>query len=214
MHKAHCVESGYHVPAADDHKVITMVMVRRGKCTFSRKTIIAASKGAHAVHLDHGRRRGELEWLVPQAGHAVEMELWMDAGEELAGNFLTAFEHNRRVLHDVVDFNPHYRVFSLRSKDIRVFHDLCTDTSGALCAQDPDGTGPVTGVDVLDEAVRQLCIHEAEAVHGAATATTYAAKWWDYVVAFAKSCPMDGEGDGRFGAKCSKRVMRSVRLDV
>merc|ERR1719456_834364 len=72
--------------------------------------------------------------------------------------FLTDFASHRRSLNDALKFMPHYHVFGMQgSMD---YNDLCLDYTAQYCAEDPDGSGPVTGKEVLEEDVRQLCIHD------------------------------------------------------
>jgi len=68
---------------------------------------------------------------------------------------------------------------------------------------------------VLDEAVRQLCIHEqTKVVRAPGVKVDYAGKWWDYVSLLPDICPVDGETeDNRFGNICAEKVMQKVRLD-
>lgn len=260
MHKAHCHESDYDVPEADG-TMINIVMVRRGICSFTRKTRIASSKGAHAVIFvdseesyytrpdlqnmivgDDGYGQGieipslfitkadgaklieattrgevlvELAWTVPAADTTVMLDLWMTPGSERSSMFLKNFAHNRKTLNEVVSFTPHYNVIQFDSDDFKIFLDLCTDSSGEFCMDDPDGSGPVTGKDVLDEAVRQLCIHEqTKVVRAPGVKVDYAGKWWDYVSLLPDICPVDGETeDNRFGNICAEKVMQRVRLD-
>lgn len=63
-------------------------------------------------------------------------------------------------MNQVLKFRPHYAVFSVPSSDPSIYRDMCSDTSGKYCAEAPDASGVVTGKAVLEEDVRQLCVHE------------------------------------------------------
>merc|ERR1719461_2809493 len=93
--------------------------------------------------------------------------------------------------------------------------NLCSDSTGKFCAEDPDGNGPITGRMVLQEDVRQLCIHDKYKRTMGTTPTTeggaspvieYAAEYWDYIERYIERCPLAGAGD-RFGEECSKKLM-------
>jgi len=163
----------------------------------------------------------ELKWDIP-TDHVVEMDLWMSSGSLASMKFLKEFSPKRKVLNEVVKFRPHYAVFSVPSSDPSIYRDLCSDSSGQFCAEEPDSTGLVTGKDVLEEDVRQLCIHEMTKVvrtslndlSAGKTAVEYAEKYWDYVEKFADECPVGGSGDTRFGAHCAQRIMQQIGLDV
>jgi len=136
--------------------------------------------------------------------------------------FLKAFAPKRAALNEYLQFVPHYHVFSLEGKD---YKDLCSDSTGRYCADDPDGGGEITGKQVLHEAVRQLCIHEITVVPtGERIAQAkrmrqakFSTEWWDYVSKYLDECPATGSGDDplhTFGEKCSERLMHQVGLDV
>merc|ERR1719456_683978 len=107
--------------------------------------------------------------------------------------------------------------------DLHGYSGLCSDSSAKYCATDPDGAGPVSGKDVLEEDVRQLCIHEITKVprsrkRGLSTEAPvvfYAEKWWNYVEKLPQRCPIDADNDAkRFGKECSEKLMEEVGIDV
>merc|ERR1712032_867294 len=140
-----------------------------------------------------------------------------------------------------MSFTPHYAVFSMPSSDPSVYQDLCSDTTGQYCAEDPDASGSVTGKDVLDENVRQLCIHELTKVakdarqqaadraekeaEDAASGNLrgsqvpqqgvfFAEAYWQYVEKIPDRCPVTGQSeDSKFGYICSKKLMEEVGID-
>lgn len=270
----HCTAEDYDVPRPEkvtvpgkDYtqvRLIHIVLVRRGTCSFVTKVSVARKKGAHAVIIvdkedstltssdirriivaDDGYGKTidipsllvskedgekliraantsqvlvELAWDVP-TNHVVVMDLWMSSASRESQRFLKEFAPKRKALNQAVKFVPHYHVFSMQSD----YNDLCTDYTAKFCAEDPDGSGDVTGKDVLEEDVRQLCIHDLTKVKrtdwiGGArpdpTVLEYAEKWWDYVEMFADECPVDGSGDRKFGRTCAETVMRKVDIDV
>lgn len=103
------------------------------------------------------------------------------------------------------------------------YSGLCYDSSARYCAADPDGAGPVSGKDVLEENVRQLCIHEMTRVPRSRMSSTeshgpivfYAEKWWNYVEKLPARCPVDSADEAqRFGRICSEKLMEEVGIDV
>jgi len=163
-----------------------------------------------------------LVWDVP-TDHVVNTDLWMSSSSLSSMKFLKEFSKMRRVLNEVVRFQPHYVVFEMPGNDPRVFNELCTDNTGSFCSEDPDGGGPIKGRDVLAEDVRQLCIHEVAKVPRTSSKKLadgkpmieYAEKYWDYVERFLDFCPLDAEApEARFGLECSERLQRKVGLDV
>eukprot|EP00747_Dinoflagellata_sp_TGD_P030978 gnl/TRDRNA2_/TRDRNA2_134988_c0_seq1.p1 gnl/TRDRNA2_/TRDRNA2_134988_c0~~gnl/TRDRNA2_/TRDRNA2_134988_c0_seq1.p1 ORF type:complete len:493 (+),score=110.27 gnl/TRDRNA2_/TRDRNA2_134988_c0_seq1:52-1479(+) len=270
----HCMEDDYEVPPPDEEvhgqykevRLIHIVMVRRGGCSFVTKVRVARKKGAHAVIIvdseasqytsddiqriivaDDGygeniqvpsilisKQEGyhlidavkktqviiELAWDVP-THHTVVMDLWMSSASRESMRFLTDFAAKRRALNDAVKFVPHYHVFGMQeSMD---YNDLCTDYTAQFCAEDPDGSGPVTGKEVLEEDVRQLCIHdlykvamtEASQVMKGRILVEYSKEYWAYVERLLEFCPLDAkEPSKRFGKECSHRLMEKVGIDV
>lgn len=272
----HCEDTDYEVPALDvvhgsastSHdqvRLINIIMVRRGECSFVTKVKVARGKGAHAVIIvdredssltSHdlqniivaddgfgGRIRipsiliskydgeslmaaakhedvvVELSWDIPR-GEVVALDLWMNSAAEDSQNFLKHFAESRKTLNEVVKFTPHYHVFSA-DPALSGYSGLCSDSSARYCAEDPDGAGPVSGKDILEEDVRQLCMHEITKVprsrqRGVATQAPivfYAEKWWNYVEKLPLRCPIDAQDNAqRFGKACSEKLMEEVGM--
>jgi len=273
----HCKESDYTVPEPDQNAVlhhehnevrlIHIIIVRRGKCSFVTKVRVAQAKGAHAVVIvdkedsamtakdirriivaDDGygntvdipsmlvsKQEGqylidaartsdqvivELAWDVP-TDHVVLVDMWMSSASRESLHFLKEWTAKRKALNEAIKFVPHYHVFGMQATTD--YNDLCTDVSAKFCAEDPDGSGPVTGSMVLDEDVRQLCIHEQYKVKrldpvrigNSGTQVEYSREYWDYVERLLDVCPLDGrDAEARFGKVCSEKVMKQVGIDV
>mmetsp|Transcript_80662 Transcript_80662/g.152412 ORF Transcript_80662/g.152412 Transcript_80662/m.152412 type:complete len:483 (+) Transcript_80662:41-1489(+) len=272
----HCTDEDYDVPVpdvvhgtsgVDEVRLINVIIVRRGECSFVTKVRVAANKGAHAViivdrpdtklttsdlknivvaddgygstiHIpsvlvtrDHGEQLiaaasgseavVELAWDVP-TGHVVQVDMWMSSGSADSTSFLESFAESRKTLNEVVDFQPHYHVFSMDSTQ-GGYNGLCSDETAEYCAEDPDKSGPVTGRDVLEEDVRQLCIHEITKVPrtraGADPSNSakvfFADAWWNYMKHLSTRCPIEAtQEQDRFGVQCSEQLMREVGIDV
>merc|ERR1719288_662365 len=131
----------------------------------------------------------------------------MSSASRESQKFLKDFAPKRRTLNNVVAFTPHYAVFGMDSGDQVTAGNLCSDPSGKYCAEDPDGPGPITGKDVLEENVRQQCIHDSYKKEGRneefssmpIQKVEYAEEFWNYIEKFLERCPMEN-----FGLECSK----------
>jgi len=166
----------------------------------------------------------ELAWNIP-TNHVVKTDIWMSSASRESMKFLKGFAKLRRLLNDVLIFQPHFPVFGMDTADPQLYNGLCLDEGGKYCAEDPDGPGPVTGKDVLLEDVRQLCIHElykkprtsSEFAEHVPSVPTYAAEYWDYIALFLDRCPVDGDPhnpEAHFGEACSLKLMAEVGVDA
>eukprot|EP00931_Biecheleriopsis_adriatica_P105838 TRINITY_DN80365_c0_g1_i1.p1 TRINITY_DN80365_c0_g1~~TRINITY_DN80365_c0_g1_i1.p1 ORF type:complete len:488 (-),score=100.36 TRINITY_DN80365_c0_g1_i1:80-1543(-) len=273
----HCRADDYEIPEPSTMKegrsgyekvrLINIVLVRRGQCSFTTKVRVAYEKGAHAVIIvdrqdsdltaadmaniivaDDGYGEGihipsvlvakedgnklidaakrsqvvvELAWDLP-TDHVVTVDMWMSSASIESNKFIKDFASKRRTLNEVMIFNPHYAVFSMDGSDPAVYSGLCSDETGQFCAEDPDGAGQVTGKDVLEEDVRQLCIHEVTKVARTSLddlangkhLVEYAEKYWNYMERFLDQCSLDATNpSSRFGEDCSVSVMRKVGIN-
>eukprot|EP00929_Paragymnodinium_shiwhaense_P031257 TRINITY_DN17552_c0_g2_i1.p1 TRINITY_DN17552_c0_g2~~TRINITY_DN17552_c0_g2_i1.p1 ORF type:complete len:567 (-),score=137.55 TRINITY_DN17552_c0_g2_i1:62-1588(-) len=172
----------------------------------------------------------ELSWHIPSQ-RVVDMEMWMSSGSAKSQQFLQEFSNRRKLLNEVLTFQPFYDVVSVApGVDQDIIRRRCKDEAGLYCVQasEASGSNGLTGKDILDENVRQLCIHELSKVKrppssgdGAllhhvtgAPLAEYAEKYWDYVEKLATECPVDGTSpEKRLSEACSLRLMDEVGLD-
>lgn len=160
----------------------------------------------------------EFAWDVP-TDHVVLVDLWMSSGSRESMRFISEFSPKRKALNDAMKFVPHYHVFSMESTVDN--GELCLDDRGEFCAEDPDGDGPITGKMVIEEDVRQLCIHDITKVKRSSPEirkkgvqhVEYSAKYWDYVELMRTECSIDDAKNG-FGEECSEKLMRKVGINV
>jgi len=54
----------------------------------------------------------ELAWNVP-SNHSVDMQFWMSSASPESLNFLKAFTPKRQALNQLMNFQPHFAVFSI-----------------------------------------------------------------------------------------------------
>jgi len=173
----------------------------------------------------------EMAWTIPKKSVAL-LDVWMSSGSKESQKFLKEFAPRRRDLNENIKFMPHYHIFSMDkikggcTDSNFCSEDLCTGTDHKFCAEDPDGDGPVSGKMVIEEDIRQLCIHEVTKVRNVNlddnsqvhTVVEYAEPYWHYVEQFPEACPMarttaDDE-DKHFGRRCSEGLMAKVGIDV
>mmetsp|Transcript_68607 Transcript_68607/g.135717 ORF Transcript_68607/g.135717 Transcript_68607/m.135717 type:complete len:479 (-) Transcript_68607:65-1501(-) len=157
----------------------------------------------------------ELAWNVP-SNKAVDMQFWMSSASQESMTFLRQFAPRRRALNKLMNFQPHFTVFGIEDGEFATKQNLCWDSTGPdagkWCAEDPDGPGALTGKDVLQEDVRQLCIHEVYKVEAPIKIFTLKIYWspqyWEYVEKFGDACPLD-----KFGTECSEGLMAQLNID-
>lgn len=196
-----------HVVVADDgwgdSIKIPSVLISRDE---GQKLIDAAREGTVVV---------ELAWDIPHA-EVVLADFWMSSGSRESLEFLERFKSCAETLRYHLQFEPHYHIFSL-PEGAGLAH-LCADGWKAKhCAPDPDGPGPITGADVANEDLRQLCIWRTTRIADEQNfqGATYSQLFWEYVVRLGADCPVDAaDADYRFGDKCSARAMEKVGIDV
>jgi len=164
--------------------------------------------------------------LLPQ-GRPATTDFWMSSGSQEAMAFLHRFRESAQVMKQALSLVPHFHIFSLPailgSANICAASidgcDTCAPAPGRYCAPDPDGPGPLTGADVVNEDLRRLCLvnmsaqqqrEDADAWHGEV--------FWDYTEQFSKTCSLKVNNrttnETRFGYACSAAVMAKVGIPV
>jgi len=162
----------------------------------------------------------ELRWDIPQS-EVVSVDFWWSSGAREAQEFLQRFKESAEILQNRMQFMPHYFIFDLGSSISGEMGDLCTDVKWEdgvrHCAPDPDGPGPITGADVANEDVRQLCLWHKTAVRPDSVKDGwYSEAWWNYVSSIYDSCPLEEPTrELRFGSKsCSYKLMAELNVDT
>ena len=139
----------------------------------------------------------ELNWGAP-ISNVAQMDLWMSSTSPLTGRFLRDFATVRRLLAGDMQFQPHYHVFSLNASHEN--RDLHCREDGKLCAEDPDGSGPTTGVTVLQEDMCQLCIHDlSKQTNMEREGLAISSDYCNYIERFMEECPFQGQEPRMFG---------------
>mmetsp|Transcript_8103 Transcript_8103/g.19274 ORF Transcript_8103/g.19274 Transcript_8103/m.19274 type:complete len:499 (-) Transcript_8103:102-1598(-) len=171
----------------------------------------------------------KLEWDVPQSHDAV-VDFWTSSGSREAAAFLTAFRPFAESLGGVpldqrggnvffskgkqnkekrrMDFIPHYYISKIPQSTAN-----CYKNEEKYCVEDPDGTGPITGRDVIDEDLRQMCLwkltsdmEDQEDVGR----ERFSGTWFEYIRLFHERCHLSTGHGKMFGEDCSYEVMQSL----
>ncbi|CAJ1374764.1 unnamed protein product [Effrenium voratum] len=167
-----------------------------------QKLIDAARQGTVMV---------ELAWDIPR-GKVVMMEFWLSSGSREARRFLERFKTCALSLGHHLQFAPHYDIFSL---DEGEDDSLCVASgSERFCAKSPED-GEVSGEEVVNEDVRQLCIWNTTSRREREDGASYSSLYWQYVADFNQRCGMQARDVARrFGEKCSLAVMGDLGIDA
>mmetsp|Transcript_64681 Transcript_64681/g.152044 ORF Transcript_64681/g.152044 Transcript_64681/m.152044 type:complete len:490 (-) Transcript_64681:7-1476(-) len=164
----------------------------------------------------HGTVMVELSWDIPRA-QVVLMDFWMSSGDRLAVKFLEKFQPYALALGQHLQFAPRFNIFT-PDKGLQGVDEsqLCViEGSESFCAMDPDGGGPVTGEDVVNEDVRQLCLWNTTARREPSTGATVSSEYWQYIADFPRRCSLRAsKAKDRFGKVCSQLVMQSLHVDT
>eukprot|EP01066_Platyproteum_vivax_P012772 Platyproteum_vivax@DN5806_c0_g1_i1.p1 len=159
----------------------------------------------------------ELEWDIPSA-HVVDVDFWTSSGNQEGNRFLSSYAAWANILQDFLHFRIRNYVYGLTEPDE---NSMCWNTDRDLCADDPDGPGPLTGSDVLVEDVRRRCIYEATALPSVIDRDKRVSYLlWEYLATYNKECPILDSDDPRqksldlayrFGIVCSNRIVAKLK---
>lgn len=152
----------------------------------------------------------ELSWSLPNPDDHVEWELWTSPTDLRSLDFKTEFREAALALASRVSFTPHMYLYDGVDSKCRVgtenfCESMCTN-GGRYCSTGPDGNfdTAITGVDVVKESARRLCIWEVFGADGTGM------EWWDYLRGFARKCDniMNFTNED-----CVKNVMEEIGID-
>jgi len=162
----------------------------------------------------------ELQWEMNESTE-IEVDFWLSSGSREAVEFLTEFRPHAEAIHreststrKYLDFIPHYYIFSMPDN----VNQMCFEHEHKFCSADPDGTGFVTGRDVVEEDLRQICLWhrtaEEEDPEADKEFETFSVHWWDYIKNFHDNCFNRDATDKKkqFGKECSDVVMDKIKV--
>ncbi|CAG9335006.1 unnamed protein product [Blepharisma stoltei] len=146
-----------------------------------------------------------ISFEMPHPDNTVEYDIWMTSGFPIMRKFLYEFAPVAKKFNSTnAVFTPHYVIYycvECKATGFKTDNQDCYG-GGKYCSPDPDeGYGPLTGRDVLDESLRQLCINKANIKNQKV--------WWDYIRGFYEMCG----SDKNFTKKCSEKAMERVKID-
>jgi len=186
-----------------------------GSAVHIPSVLISSGEGQRLLEsMRHGIVIVELAWDIPRA-QVVLVDFWMSSGSRESMDFLERFKESAETLNYHLHFVPHYHVFSLPPGS--TYGDLCSGTLAKHCAPDPDGPGSITGADVLEEDVRQLCLWRTTAKIDPEIpeSAAYSQVFWEYVFALSAACPMRAtDTNKQFGKTCSFKLMTALQIPV
>ena len=98
---------------------------------------------------------------MPSMPGLIFLDLWISSDNLLSLKFLQEFAPiGKQFTRDIMEFNPHYVFIKCSSCEAEKYlqeHEDCLG-GGRYCAPDPDGIGPISGRDVVEEDLRQICM--------------------------------------------------------
>uniref|UniRef100_A0A6V1XHF6 Uncharacterized protein n=1 Tax=Heterosigma akashiwo TaxID=2829 RepID=A0A6V1XHF6_HETAK len=158
----------------------------------------------------------EMSWALPNPDDRVEWDLWTTAIDDGAQTFKQDFEVVTSKLGPRAYFTPHYVVYDGNELRCTTASDkcgnLCTN-QGRYCLPDPDNDRHkgISGADVVEENLRQLCIWRAYGGDAANQADIgVGTKWWRYVNGFQAAC---NTPEKFASAACKANVMKQAGVD-
>lgn len=112
---------------------------------------------------------------------------------EYSAQFIDMLQVVYEKLKDRILFEPSIVTFSSKSEDFKA--NNCV-SDGKYCAFDPDNEGPITGRDVVLEAIRQKCIYKISIDN-----------YFNYMQLFYGYCLFD------FSEGCSKGLIEKLNIE-
>eukprot|EP00937_MAST-01D_sp_MAST-1D-sp2_P001616 g1616.t1 len=170
----------------------------------------------------------QVSWKLPSPDNHVEWELWTSSNDTRSATFKKEFAPVARKLEasGKATFTPHLIVVDgddFKCQQKCKSNPSCTATgylcglqctnNGQYCAPDPekDLESGMDGSDVVQENVRQMCIHRVLTAASQATGVPQTYRWWDYVVLFDELC---SHADRSFNQVCSETQQQAAGVDV
>jgi hypothetical protein len=153
----------------------------------------------------------ELTWSLPNPDDHVEWDLWTSPTDYVSNKFKNEFKDAVLALGSSASFTPHMYIYDGVASECRgpdgnnQCFNLCTN-QGLYCAPDPDGDLDygISGVDVVTESLRRLCIWGLYGDDGVGV------EWWNYEQEFSKQCDTS---ELFMKDDCVKSAMANANID-
>lgn len=159
-----------------------------------------------------------IRWGLPHPDGRVEFDYYTCADDFESFTFKENFPSVLELLGDQMVFTPHYFIMNGTYNGCHGDHNAlncgsdCTN-KGRYCVQDPDEdkTNGLTGVDVMQENLRQMCVWEYEQQFMKDKVEEKTAYWFNYVKKFNDNClgseSQKNIDNSTFHSDCSKQQM-------
>lgn len=157
-----------------------------------------------------------MAWDLPDNAGGVEWELWLEPNDAPAVAFRNEIRPYVKYFGTSVQFSPQFFIFDGSQLGCTVPHPSggfacgtqCTN-HGRYCAIDPDNDleSGISGVDIVMESLRQMCIWQ---VVNATYAQSFGDAWWTYAELFTSNCVMQRNPS----AACSYTQQVAAGLDT
>jgi len=160
-----------------------------------------------------------IRWGLPHPDGTVELAYYTCADDFKSLSFKENFPEVIPALNNTLTFTPHYFIMDGSKAGCRGAHEYCGDqcaNDGRYCVEDPDldEMNGLSGFDVLEEDLRQICVwkyQKEQFKKGGEDQEEETQHWFMYVDLFNKNCL--GNLDTRkvneeiFHTNCSKAQM-------
>ena len=153
--------------------------------------------------VENGEVQVKIHFEIRKSEYVV-LDLWSSSADLKSLQFLSQFSRfSPKFPKSQLDFRVHYALWScFECQDLNFTLDKADCVSGGrYCAPDPDGSGPLSGRNVLLEDLREICV-----LQSISREDNYR-KWFDYMASFSQSCRLD------LTESCAISVMKQVSVD-
>lgn len=149
-----------------------------------------------------------LGFEMPESPEQIRLTLIFSSAQNHTQNFMKMFEKIGKHLNQKNTYlEVHYAIIKCIYCEFKDFKNEEVDClgGGRYCAPDPDGNnGPLTGRDVVEEDLRQICVFEM-----VKNEKMVYESYFKYLKEFGSECR--GE---KFNKKCSENAMKTAGIDV
>lgn len=151
----------------------------------------------------------KMTWNIPNPDGRVEWMMWTTPVDEASVAFKNTFGTVVSSLGASAQFTPHYIVLDGEYNGCTTVYDCgnqCTN-NGRYCNYDPDDDEAVglSGADVVQESLRQICFFKTVNESGADPEL-----WWEYTRKFEKKC----NSPDFFNEDCSYSIVAELGVSV
>lgn len=150
-----------------------------------------------------------LNFEMTSTSEMIYLSLFFSSGNERSQEFMKDFADIGKYLTKAnTDFTPKYVVIQCLTCEFDNFSKSEIDClgGGRYCAPDPDGPGPITGKNIVQEDLRQLCMFDQ--IKDDSKVLSYK-NYFKFQERFAKECGLTD-----YTKKCSEKIIKSLGFDM